>query len=84
MALLITCPNCGSRAYTEFWFGGEVPADVPEQEGAAGLAADFGRVWYRRNVAGVQTERWFHFAGCRRWLTLRRDTRSNAVVHAGD
>jgi heterotetrameric sarcosine oxidase delta subunit len=32
------------------------------------------------NVAGVTTERWFHAAGCRRWLTLRRDTRTDAVV----
>ncbi|NDD62806.1 MAG: sarcosine oxidase subunit delta, partial [Acidobacteria bacterium] len=24
---------------------------------------------------GVITERWFHTFGCRRWLTLERDTR---------
>jgi len=60
MALLITCPNCGSRAYTEYWFGGELPAP-----------------------SAPQGERWFHFAGCRRWLTVERDTRTN-VVHAGD
>jgi heterotetrameric sarcosine oxidase delta subunit len=32
------------------------------------------------NVAGITTERWFHAAGCRRWLTLRRDTRTDQVV----
>ncbi len=32
------------------------------------------------NVAGVTTERWFHAAGCRRWVTIRRDTRTDQVV----
>jgi sarcosine oxidase subunit delta len=27
----------------------------------------------------VQTERWFHFAGCRRWLTVERNTVTNEV-----
>jgi heterotetrameric sarcosine oxidase delta subunit len=66
----ITCPNCGERSYTEFWFGGEVPDPADD---------DFGRVWLLRNVAGAQVERWFHWAGCRRWLTLERDTRTNEI-----
>jgi sarcosine oxidase subunit delta len=33
MALLLTCPNCGARPYTEFWFGGEVPASTEEVGG---------------------------------------------------
>ena len=32
-----------------------------------------------RDAAGKQTERWFHFAGCRRWLTVERDTVTNEV-----
>ena len=83
MALLIICPNCGSRAYTEYWFGGELPAAPPAPGAPADASAEFGRVWYRRNVAGLQAERWFHFAGCRQWLTVQRDTRTN-TVHAGD
>jgi heterotetrameric sarcosine oxidase delta subunit len=70
VGFLITCPNCGERSYTEFWFGGEVPDPADD---------DFGRVWLRRNVAGAQLERWFHSAGCRRWLTLERDTRTNEI-----
>jgi heterotetrameric sarcosine oxidase delta subunit len=70
VGLRIRCPTCGSRPYTEFWFGGEVPdPDDPE----------FERVWLRRNAAGRQTERWFHAQGCRRWLTVERDTRTNEV-----
>ena len=85
MALRLTCPNCGSRPHTEFWFGGEVeePAGAAAESGVAGadarLEADFARVWLRRNSCGRQHERWFHHAGCRRWHTAVRDTLSNEV-----
>jgi heterotetrameric sarcosine oxidase delta subunit len=36
-------------------------------------------VFLRENVPGVQEERWFHLFGCRRWLTVRRDTVSNRI-----
>jgi sarcosine oxidase delta subunit len=40
---------------------------------------DVDEVWMYDNLAGVTTERWFHHAGCRRWLTLRRDTRADTL-----
>lgn len=70
MGFRIACPNCGERSYTEFWFGGEVPDPGDD---------DFAQAWLRRNAAGVQLERWFHAAGCRRWLTVERDTITNEV-----
>lgn len=74
MALKIPCPNCGARPYTEFTFGGEVrPLE------ASGAEEEFARVFLRENADGVQEERWFHAYGCRRWLTLRRDTRTNEI-----
>lgn len=76
MGLRLTCPNCGERSFTEFWFGGEVRLLAPEGES---LEEDFERVWLRDNVAGVQRERWFHHAGCRRWLTVERDTATNEI-----
>lgn len=82
MALKINCPNCGPRPYVEFWFGGE-PRPHQADGGADALEADFARVWLRTNAAGVQSERWFHHAGCRRWLTTERDTRTNAF-HASE
>lgn len=77
MGLRIVCPNCGSRPYTEFLCDGEVKR-------APGVLADpheddFDRVWMRENVAGRQLERWFHRAGCRRWLSVERDTVTNDV-----
>jgi heterotetrameric sarcosine oxidase delta subunit len=70
----IPCPNCGRRPFTEFSFGGElrpVEASDPEE--------DFERVYLPSNAAGIQEERWFHAFGCRRWLTLRRDTVTNRI-----
>ncbi len=90
MALRLTCPNCGSRPHTEFWFGGEVeahPAEGVREAGAAdhsaALEADFARVWLRRNTYGLQRERWFHHAGCRRWHTADRNTLTNEVHERG-
>jgi heterotetrameric sarcosine oxidase delta subunit len=77
VGLRIVCPNCGERSYTEFWFGGELPPPVREGET---LEEEFERVWLKRNVAGLQAERWFHHAGCRRWLTLERDTVTNEIL----
>lgn len=79
MALRINCPNCGSRPFTEYWFGGEVGAAPPAPGSRPDPTAEFERIWYRRNPAGLQTERWFHHAGCRRWLTAERDTVTNAI-----
>lgn len=75
MGLKIPCPNCGLRPYTEYTFGGELrPLDA-----AGDREADFRRVYLRENAPGPQRERWFHAYGCRRWLTLRRDTVTNRI-----
>ena len=73
----IRCPNCGPRACSEFSFNGEVrplaDPDGTEEE-------EIFRFWMRRNANGLQRERWFHTAGCRRFVTLTRDTRTNIIV----
>ena len=74
MSLLIPCPHCGRRPFTEFTFGGELrPVEADD------LKADFARVYLRENAAGSQQERWFHLLGCRRWLTITRDTVTNRI-----
>jgi heterotetrameric sarcosine oxidase delta subunit len=74
VSLLIPCPHCGQRPFTEFTFGGELrPIEADD------LEADFARVYLRENAAGVQEERWFHLLGCRRWLTITRDTVTNRI-----
>jgi heterotetrameric sarcosine oxidase delta subunit len=74
VSLLIPCPHCGRRPFTEFAFGGELrPIEADDLEG------DFARVYLRENAAGLQEERWFHLLGCRRWLTISRDTVTNRI-----
>lgn len=69
----IPCPFCGHRDMTEFVCRGEAtPAD----------AEDFERIYLRDNPRGLVEERWYHAYGCRRWLEVRRDTRSHAILGA--
>jgi heterotetrameric sarcosine oxidase delta subunit len=74
----LDCPRCGRRPLDEFTFGGErrgTPDWLTEPDDR-----DFDDVWVFENPAGVATERWFHAAGCRRWLTVHRDTSVDHVV----
>jgi heterotetrameric sarcosine oxidase delta subunit len=75
--LFLTCPHCGRRSIEEFRYG-EIPI-VPDTL-TDPAARDLDRAFMRTNTEGVVTERWFHEYGCRRWFTVRRDTRANEVV----
>ena len=74
MALEVPCPHCGLRPFTEFTFGGEW-----RELDAALAEEDFARVYLPENPEGAQCERWFHAMGCKTWITLTRDTRTNEV-----
>ena len=79
MSFNIDCPNCGPRPSTDFRYGGETR---PVEDPSSSELDEIKRLWMRRNVAGDQTERWFHRDGCRRWLTITRNTVTNQV-HGG-
>lgn len=73
--MLIDCPWCGPRNSTEFHHHGphaarpKVDAAAPEQ---------WRRYLYHRpNPLGEVEETWYHVAGCRRFITVRRDTYTN-------
>lgn len=75
---MLACPRCGRRSLDEFVFGGErraVPDSITDPDDR-----DFDEVWVLENPDGPTTERWFHAAGCRRWLTVRRDTATDTVL----
>jgi sarcosine oxidase, subunit delta len=76
--LWITCPTCGARPVEEYRFGGELPT-VPEHVRDPD-ARNIDYAWYYDNPDGLTTERWFHSAGCRRWLTVRRDAHLDVIV----
>ena len=78
MSFLIPCPCCGERDVGEFRFGGEKgtrpsnPDELTPQQWAH-------FVYDRQNVAGLQTEWWFHRGGCRQWFLATRNTITNLV-----
>lgn len=74
--LLIPCPNCGPRAEEEFAYGG--PARVlPRLDGKADAAAWHQAVHSGGTSATIQSEFWYHHAGCESWVTLQRNLRSH-------
>ena len=77
MNIRIPCKNCGPRPIQEFAYGEipEVPDTITDPD-----ARDLDRAFMMKNIEGVQREAWFHVYGCRRWLTLRRDTRNDKVL----
>lgn len=77
MSLQIPCPHCGLRPVQEFIYG-EIPV-VPESITDPD-ERDLDRAFMRANPEGVQTEAWFHSYGCRRWVRLRRDTRTDKII----
>ena len=77
--LILTCPNCGARNVSEFQCGGEYnprPLDPEAVDDAA-----WARYLYtRENRMGMQTEWWYHGAGCGLWFLAERHTRTNEVA----
>ncbi len=74
--LLIACPHCGPRNADEFSYSGEIVARPgPDPAPEAWRAY----LYEKRNVRGWQTERWFHVAGCRRFLDVERHTQTNEI-----
>jgi sarcosine oxidase, subunit delta len=76
--LWIPCPTCGQRPVEEFRFGGEIPNVPAHVVGDDERNVDY--VWFYNNPNGPSTERWFHDFGCRRWLTVERDTGIDHVL----
>ena len=78
--MIISCPYCGPRDYTEFNYGGDAnvrrPADpdgVTDEQWAQ-------YVYLRDNPRGLHDELWQHSAGCRRWIAVRRNTYTHDVI----
>ena len=74
----IICPNCGARPIDEYRFGGEFPSVPDSVNGDEARNVDY--VWFFNNHDGPSQERWFHDAGCRRWMTLHRDTHTDRPI----
>jgi len=78
MSFLLECPNCGPRDVNEFSCAGEVTVRPKSSPSLRELTS---YIYFRRNVAGVQREWWYHRQGCEIWFQAERDTRTNEVLH---
>jgi methylglutamate dehydrogenase subunit B len=76
--LIITCPHCGARDYTEFRYGGDASKRRPAH-GTGDAATWHDHVFLFDNPLGAHSEFWQHVLGCRQWLVVERDTASNEV-----
>jgi sarcosine oxidase subunit delta len=74
MSVEIPCSNCGRRPIEEYIYG-EIPR-VPESITDVN-ERDIDRGFMHDNREGIVVERWFHVYGCRRWVTVTRDTRTD-------
>jgi heterotetrameric sarcosine oxidase delta subunit len=77
VSFLLPCPNCGPRDVNEFAYQGEVTTRPKESPTLRELTS---YLYFRRNVAGVQREWWYHRHGCQAWFFAERDTRTNEVL----
>lgn len=77
--LLLTCPNCGPRNAAEFRHGGEANAR-PKAADPIDEAAFTDFLYMKANVSGMQTEWWYHRAGCGLWFLADRHNYTNEVV----
>ena len=77
MSIQITCPKCGQRPIEEFIYGEifNVPDTITTLD-----ERDLDRAFMHDNPEGPVTERWFHSYGCRRWMTMCRDTRNDHIL----
>ncbi|MGH3375521.1 MAG: sarcosine oxidase subunit delta [Actinoallomurus sp.] len=75
--LVLTCPNCGARNVAEFRYGG---AKNPRPDDPVSDRAWAEYLYFRENGSGMQSEWWFHRAGCGLWFLADRNTTSNKVA----
>jgi methylglutamate dehydrogenase subunit B len=77
VSFLLPCPNCGPRDVNEFAYQGEITMRPKESPTFRELTS---YLYFRKNVAGVQREWWYHRLGCQAWFHAERDTRTNEVL----
>jgi methylglutamate dehydrogenase subunit B len=77
--VLISCPLCGERDYTEFRYGGDA-RKVRPAHGVEDMKAWHDYVFLFDNVKGPHREFWQHVVGCRQWLLVERNTATNQVA----
>lgn len=76
----IQCPFCGERDVSEFAYLGDADFERPDPDAPDAEAKFVEAVYVRENPAGPHDELWYHAAGCRSWLRVRRNTRTHEIL----
>lgn len=77
--MILHCPNCGPRNVAEFRFGGEINPR-PKDPSLLSDEAWSAYLFMRPNAMGLETEWWYHRAGCGLWFLAERNTLTNEVA----
>jgi len=75
--LLIPCVHCGERNASEFRYAGEAGRRPDPTSASPDVWRHY--LYGSGNPAGWVTERWYHRAGCRRFLVVERHTVTNTI-----
>ena len=75
---IFSCPYCGERPEAEFRYGGDARKAHPARDCSDAEWAQY--MHFRANPRGEALELWLHAAGCGRWIEIRRDTLTHAVI----
>jgi heterotetrameric sarcosine oxidase delta subunit len=77
MSIRIPCNHCGDRPIEEYLYGEifDVPDEIHDPDDR-----DLDRGFMHSNTQGPVTEAWFHLFGCRRWVRVTRDTRTDEIL----
>jgi sarcosine oxidase subunit delta len=78
--LLLTCPNCGERNVAEFRYAGEAKQRPANPTDPANDTAWANYLHFKNNSLGVQTEWWYHRAGCGGWFLAQRHTKTQQII----
>jgi heterotetrameric sarcosine oxidase delta subunit len=77
--MLIHCPICGERSFSEFVYGGDGAVRRPTDPAAASDAEWHAYLYLRDNPRGPHRELWFHEFGCEEWVEVTRDTLTHEI-----
>lgn len=80
--VLLPCPWCGPRNVSEFAYVGEAASRPDPATATRREWRDY--LFFRENPCGWVRENWYHRMGCRRFLSVERDTATNAVRSGAD
>ena len=78
LSLRLNCPFCGPRSIEEFSYFGDATPRRPNNNAEPQAWVDY--VYMRDNPAGPHSELWYHTVACRQIITIRRDTRTHAIL----